>query len=440
MLHRNKIKIALLIVATIISAQCIAEPPASSTPAAATVTQSYKIPYIAEVTGTDVYVRSGPGTAYYHCGKVSAPQKVIVTGHKYTWSKIRPIPGSFSWISTKYVKADPANPNIGIVTANNVRVYAGAPGIAPEYSTSQQTLLNQGDQVTLLGQEKNGYYKITPPVGAHLWIKSTYLKYVGPYTAKPFDPAKPTPKTPSKPAAPSKGAPPEKQPAAPEKKAPVPKQIKPTQPTPLDQQALRIKQCREISILIENELKKPADKQNYAKIKKMLKEIIADKNAGRAAKYAEYQLDMVNRFELAITVGKVLKKQDDWLEKERKKIQQQFSQQIKEIAQAEKFTVIGKIRPSYIYNAQTGQVRYLILNKEGKIICYAIPAETFTKDIKQYFDKNVGLIGRALVDKTSSITIVKFTDIVPLDAKDTKTDSADKTKDTPKKNAEQTKP
>ncbi|MFC1794306.1 hypothetical protein ACFL3Q_12045, partial [Planctomycetota bacterium] len=34
-------------------------------------------PYTAEITGNDVYVRSGPGTNFYHCGKLKAGDKLV---------------------------------------------------------------------------------------------------------------------------------------------------------------------------------------------------------------------------------------------------------------------------------------------------------------------------------------------------------------------------
>ncbi len=41
-------------------------------------TQSF--PYIAEITGDNLYVRSGPGTNFYHCGKLNKADQVKVMG------------------------------------------------------------------------------------------------------------------------------------------------------------------------------------------------------------------------------------------------------------------------------------------------------------------------------------------------------------------------
>jgi SH3-like domain-containing protein len=57
------------------------------------------VPYIAEITGNDVNIRSGPGTNYYRCGKLNKDDKVEVLSAQLGWSRIVPPPGSFSWIS-----------------------------------------------------------------------------------------------------------------------------------------------------------------------------------------------------------------------------------------------------------------------------------------------------------------------------------------------------
>ena len=43
-------------------------------------------PYPAEIIGDDVYVRSGPGTNYYACGKLYRGDKVKVSGSQSGWS------------------------------------------------------------------------------------------------------------------------------------------------------------------------------------------------------------------------------------------------------------------------------------------------------------------------------------------------------------------
>ena len=125
-------------------------------------------PCVAEVTGTDIYLRSGPGMNFYRCGKLSIPEKLTVVEQKDGWSKVTPPAGSFSWISKEYVKFDSEHPETGLITADDTRVWAGSEYVEPMHSTSLQVKLSKGAKVNLLGEEKGDYYKIAPPAGASL--------------------------------------------------------------------------------------------------------------------------------------------------------------------------------------------------------------------------------------------------------------------------------
>ncbi len=83
-------------------------------------------PYIAQITGDSVNIRSGPGTNHYPCGKLSKTDRVKVVGSRFSWSRIVPPASCFSWISAQHVSVDPNNPTVGIVTGDAVRVYAGS--------------------------------------------------------------------------------------------------------------------------------------------------------------------------------------------------------------------------------------------------------------------------------------------------------------------------
>ena len=45
-------------------------------------------PYVAEITGDNVYIRSGPGTNYYNCSKLNKGDRVEVVSTQYSWSRI----------------------------------------------------------------------------------------------------------------------------------------------------------------------------------------------------------------------------------------------------------------------------------------------------------------------------------------------------------------
>jgi hypothetical protein len=379
--------------------------------------QTASFPYIAEIAGTDVYIRSGPGTAYYFCGKLSAPARVVVTDEKYGWLQVLPPAGSFSWISKNYVKIDPENPNIGIVTGDSVRVWAGSDYVEPMRSSSLQVKLNEGDQVKLAGdnKEKGDYYKIVPPPGAHLWVNGQYARYVGP-VPKPAPivlPPKPEPAPEPKPEPKTKPAV-EPDVREPVKTIPAKPVVVPKKPPA---EAQRLKECYELAKQIEVELVKPIGEQNYSAIKKALNAVIDDPGAGKAKLYAEYQLDRIGRFELAMRVNDEVKRQDAQLEKLREQIRKRYSSKVATIPDPGKFVAIGRLRPSQIYTAKTGQKRYLIADDTGRINCYAVPAgDAAGVNVDKFMYRKVGLLGQAIKTPYSPVSLIKFTGIIDLES------------------------
>jgi len=350
-------------------------------------------PYTAEVIGSDVYVRSGPGTAYYFCGKLSGTKRVTVVGSKLGWSKIVPPEGSFSWISKTYVRIDPTNPSMGIVTGDLVRVWAGSESVEPMRSSSQQTKLNGGDIVKLMGEEKGDYYKIAPPPGAHLWISSQFLKYVDTgLEAKPqLDETKPLRKKISE-------------------KTKLPPSVKKGS-TEDD----RLRQCYELAEQINAELKKPVNEQDYKAARQALNAIVNDTGAGKAGLYARYQIERISRFELARISGDELQNQDRKLADSRKQIKKDYSEKLAGICDTGKFIATGRLNQSYVFTTETGQKRYLIKDKIGKIVCYAIAVDnSVAQKADRLLGQKVGLDGKVVRDAHTSAVLVRFTEITVL--------------------------
>ncbi len=415
--YRNLfISVSLVILASVCLGQEHKSAPVIKTGAKTVNPATPKIPYIAEVVGTSVYVRSGPGTAYYFCSKLASPERVKVVGHspEGLWTRILPPDGSFSWISMNFVKLDTVNPGIGVVSGDAVRVWAGSEYEVPVRSSTMQVKLDKGALVKLMdGQKATGdYYKIAPPTGAYLWMSTQYLKYVGPIT--PPKPLKLPPKPTAKPEpAPSVKPQPAKPPVKEKPKAPP----EPPKPPKLSAEAKMVKECLELAEKLLAESAKPIGKQDYSAIKKTLQSIAKNPEAGKAKFYAEYQLDRISRFELAHLSWQEVKRQDDELAKTRKGIKKERSVRLENLPKPEDFIVTGRIKPSQIYTAQTGQERYLIVSEAGRIICYAIPANAAAgADIARHLNSRVGLIGELDEDKTGPIGLVKFTAIKSLSA------------------------
>ena len=141
--------------------------------AAQAVRPTGEYPFQGTVTGTNVYVRSGPGGAgAYPCAKVSQPAKVTVVDRMGDWLKIAPVPGCLSAISKTYVTVDPAT-KVGTVSGDNVWVRA-AGTLRDDNLFTLQVRLNRGATVKVVG-EAGDYYKIEPPAGAYFWISGQFV-------------------------------------------------------------------------------------------------------------------------------------------------------------------------------------------------------------------------------------------------------------------------
>ena len=395
MLSSKNIIIAILFCSLIPFAGAEEPRPAAETDQAL---QEIEFPYIAEVTGADVYVRSGPGTAYYFCDKLNAPEQVIVAATENDWSKIIPPPGGFSWVSKSYVRLDTDNPQIGIITGDAVRIWAGSNFHAPERSSSQQTKLNEGDTVKLMAepQESAPHYKIFPPAGAYLWINSQYLKYVGP-VEKPKPAIPPTPESPE--AVLTDVIPLE---------MPIPEKTIPSE-------AGMLEKYLEIVEKIDAELTKPLSEQDYEEIKKSLSSLGDKLKTSKAARYAEYQLERIARFELARQVNVELNDQDAELAEALAQIRKRRSEKLKDVLSEVEFIVTGKLKASQIYTGKTGPKRYVIVNKSGKILCYAVSTDSaIALSADKLIGLQVGLTGEVISDPSSSTGLIEFTEIVEL--------------------------
>lgn len=344
-------------------------------------------PYTAEITGNDVYVRSGPGTNFYHCGKLNAGEKVKVIDKQFSWSRIVPPANSFSWISMQYVKVDPANQTVGTVTGDNVRVYAGSDFVKPLYSTTLQGKLSKGEKVKLLGEQLDDYYKIAPPPFAYLWVSTQFTKPV---------PPEPEPKQKVNEQQHEVHQPPPPDPNN-NKKPPVP----PNPKTPLER-------YRELKEQVEAERAKPADQQDYTKLKEELREIAEDENAGNAARYAQFVLGQIEGYELALQVIKQVELQNQQLEKIKAKIDKAKETRMAEVETMGKFAITGEFQTYVTY----GEGHYRILDDEGKMVCYALPEGSAAQmDLSGYIGQKVGLVGTIEPHVATKKALVRFTAI-----------------------------
>ena len=430
---------ALLVSVMTLSASAIEEN--ASIPQVAGKPADVQYPFIAEVIGTNVYVRSGNSQNDYPCTKLDAPAKVTVLAEEFGWAKILPPEGCYSWIYKAYVKVDSANPTVGVLTGDNVRVWAGADNIDSGNSSGLQTKLNTGEIVELFPDqpETGDYYRIKPPTGAHLWISADYLKFASPVQqGKPL--VVPQPDTQKQ----TTSVSPETQPAGQQQRpqftnldtakekegvkqaaqTPVKVESKPeekvdtaTKPSPTltAKENELLKQCYDISAKVDEELKKPLNEQDYTAIKKPLDKIIQQADAPKAAAYAQFLSDRIQRYELAKSVTETLKKQDRQLEQAKQKIEQAHQDQLSQIPQEVNFLYTGTLKPSHVYTSKTGTKRYLLLDDNGKIMCYIIAASpAIEAQLQQKENTIVGINGNLLSGEKSLVTLVSVTELVSI--------------------------
>ncbi|MBW7988475.1 MAG: hypothetical protein FVQ84_00405 [Planctomycetes bacterium] len=400
-------KLFVIIILTSLVSIGFAQTATSSSGAAGTLS----FPYMAEITGDNVYVRSGPGTNFYDCSKLSQGDKVKVIGKQFSWARIVPPPGSFSWISIQYVNIDSANSTVGTVTGDRVRVYAGSEHVNPLHSTYLQGKLNRGDTVKLLGEQKDDYYKIAPLSFAYLWVSINFTK---PLPGQPVETPTPT-VTPSivKPttAKPTTAKPTIVKPTTVRpttKPKEVPKVVAPEPDTP----ETLLAKYRALQKQVQAERIKPKEKQNYIDIKKALMKIAENKTAGKAARYAQFVLKQIKDLELVLAVDKEVRLQDVQLQNIRERIVKTRTAKLAEYKKLENFAVVGKLK-----NFTTlGPGHYRIVNDSGKTICYALPSGPISQvEISKLINKKVGLIGTIEPNRQTKGALIRFTKIMEVD-------------------------
>lgn len=351
-------------------------------------------PYVAEATGNDVYIRSGPGTNFYQCGKLYAGDRVQVINAQLGWSCIIPPPGCFSWVSMQYVSINLENPTMGIITGDNVGVYAGSDFVEPMWSTSKQVVLNRGQTVRLLGEEKDDYYKIAPPQGAYLWVSSQFLQTADRMVAKPAETAGATPAA----GAAAVGMVPAAKPADPNA-APV--------KTDLDIYYALAEQ-------VNAERTKPVAQQDYTAFKAKLQELVAKQDGSRAMRYADYTLKQVERFELACKVAKELELQNKERAKVTEKIDEARAAKLAQVVDTSRFVIMGKLEKSSVY-ADSPVKRYRLIDETGKTISYATPTGAAIVESEKLLGRKVGLVGEVKLRDSAGRATIEFSEVVPLD-------------------------
>jgi uncharacterized protein YraI len=157
------------LVAILVCSQFLLASPVSGEP---------NFPYKTCVSADDVYVRSGPGQNYYPTDKLKRGQELEVYRHDPGgWCAIRPVEGSFTWVSARFLK--PTENNLAVVTEEGVSARVGSR--FSDVRDVVQVRLQKGETVEILegpprgSRNGEGWFKIAPPSGEFRWVSAKYL-------------------------------------------------------------------------------------------------------------------------------------------------------------------------------------------------------------------------------------------------------------------------
>src|ERR1035437_3715474 len=135
------------------------------------------MPFVGTVTADKVYVRSGPGSAWYELGHVAKGDTVQVVGAKGGWYEIFPPNGTFCLIAKEFVETD-AGGQSGTVKGDYINLRAGTATYKQDGWVKDSAVLcvvRKGTKLTILGSTEK-YYQVAPTERAFVFISPQFVK------------------------------------------------------------------------------------------------------------------------------------------------------------------------------------------------------------------------------------------------------------------------
>jgi len=151
---------------------------------ATSVWAEQQFPYVAYVTKSDAYVRSGPGQRYYPTQQLSQGHAVEVYRHdEGRWCAVRPPEGSFSVVATHQVNQ--LGQGVAEISAEQTVTRVGSL-LSPERSAIQ-VMLPRGERVKVLESSSatSRWLHIAAPAGEFRWIAAADLSPQPPIETTP---------------------------------------------------------------------------------------------------------------------------------------------------------------------------------------------------------------------------------------------------------------
>ena len=350
--------------------------------------------YEGVLTGTGVYVRSGPGgPGAYACAKLSKPAKVTVVDQLDDWLKIEPPTGCFSVISKQYVTVDPVT-KTGTVTGDNVWVRA-AGDLRSENFFSLQLRLNKGDRVTVIG-EAGEYHKVQSPTGAYFWISA---QYVGRTDGAAVEPT--TRRVSVLPTT---------------RPAPTTQRVVTTTPRarPLEVTTAEIEAFRAIENLLLRECMKPIEARELEPVLAKYRAIPVAGDSEYLKPYVEARIAFIQaaieRKRDLLAVKKLVtevSEREQALQIEQAKLESEAPTTRPVTA----FVTQGILLPSDVFPGGLGTPkRYIVRDRQTFFINAYVQCTTGAVNLEEHVGKHVGVMGMTRFDKNLGLDIVEATD------------------------------
>lgn len=342
-------------------------------------------PFVGEVTGTDVYVRSGPSTNFYPVTKLSAGHRVTVTGEESGWYAVTPPEGCYSLIHKNYV--DVEDGKTGVVNGDAVRVRAGSE--LTEYRYATQLKLDRGAAVTIVAADDDDYLRIVPPEGARLYIHSQFVRPV-PEAEQASDATVQ---------------------ADASQTATV---LRPEAKTvSLAARASQPEELQQIEVDLEGEMSKPLHQRDYEGLTARYQAFADEarrKHGVYVATYARSRLAQLKRAAAMRASSVQLRELGEELTTWRKDAlvaRKNLRPPVVEIGGG--FDATGELRASMIYAFTSGPRRYRLIDRDAsslRTICYVeIPADS-NIDINRFLGRQVGVRAREQKIETGDVNPV----------------------------------
>jgi uncharacterized protein YgiM (DUF1202 family) len=128
-------------------------------------------PYVGEVAGNRVNIRSGASLNYRILKVANNGDKVIVRDVKNGWARIDTPTDVHFYISKDYIRPD--KDSQGVLTGDQVNVRP-----SPNLREPPLCQLQKNERVRIVDSSGN-FFKIEPPAEAYAWISAKYVRYFG---------------------------------------------------------------------------------------------------------------------------------------------------------------------------------------------------------------------------------------------------------------------